>query len=203
MKISADFTVIPDDFAKAAAPEYFNGGVPVVSFPFYIDDVDPEARYLHWEFVDPDSIPVCGFEWIHWSVANLPIDALMYDFNDSHALAIPPDFSRQLPAMIPETVQGRNSSASKFLGRSTDPAVIMRYNGPQPPDKDHEYYLQVWATKTPLPARRLRAWATSSRRVTAPARFNRTDNSVIDERFSRLMRPTESSALFCSTATSR
>ena len=48
MKISADFTVIPDDFAKAAAPEYFNGGVPVVSFPFYIDDVDPEARYLHW-----------------------------------------------------------------------------------------------------------------------------------------------------------
>ena len=50
MKISADFTVIPDDFAKAAAPEYFNGGVPVVSFPFYIDDVDPEARYLHWEF---------------------------------------------------------------------------------------------------------------------------------------------------------
>ncbi len=115
MKISADFTVIPDDFAKAAAPEYFNGGVPVVSFPFYIDDVDPEARYLHWEFVDPDSIPVCGFEWIHWSVANLPIDALMYDFNDSHALAIPPDFS------------------------------------PQPPDKDHEYFLQVWATKKPLP----------------------------------------------------
>ena len=55
MKISADFTVIPDDFAKAAAPEYFNGGVPMVSFPFYIDDVDPEARYLHWEFVDPDS----------------------------------------------------------------------------------------------------------------------------------------------------
>ena len=98
----------------------------------------PEARYLHWEFVDPDSIPVCGFEWIHWSVANLPIDALMYDFNDSHALAIPPDFSRQLPAMIPETVQGRNSSASKFLGRSTDPAVMrMRYDGPQPPDKDH------------------------------------------------------------------
>ena len=134
MKISADFTVIPDDFAKAAAPEYFNGGVPVVSFPFYMD-----------------SIPVCGFEWIHWSVANLPIDALMYDFNDSHALAIPPDFSRQLPAMIPETVQGRNSSASKFLGRSADPAVIMRYNGPQPPDKDHEYYLQVWATKKPLP----------------------------------------------------
>ena len=29
--------------------------------------------------------------------------------------------------------------------------IRMRYNGPQPPDKDHEYYLQVWATKKPLP----------------------------------------------------
>lgn len=151
MKISADFTVIPDDFAKAAAPEYFNGGVPVVSFPFYIDDVDPEARYLHWEFVDPDSIPVCGFEWIHWSVANLPIDALMYDFNDSHALAIPADFSRTVSAMIPETVQGRTSAASPLLtGRSTDPAVTMRYNGPYPPDRDHDYYLHVWGTTAPL-----------------------------------------------------
>ena len=150
MKISADFTVVPDDFAKAAAPECKTSGVPVVSFPFYVDEVNPEARYLHWEFVDPDSIPVCGFEWIHWSVANLPIDALMFDFNDSHALSIPPDFSRQLPSMIPEAVQGRTSQASHWVGGS-DVAVTMRYNGPQPPDRDHEYYLQAWATKDPLP----------------------------------------------------
>ena len=151
MKISADFTVVPDDYAKAAASEYRVEGVPSISFPFYIDEVDPEARYLHWAFTDPDSIPVCGFEWIHWTVANLPIDALMFDFNDSPALAIPPDFSRQMPAMIPEAVQGRNSSASHFVGRNADPALTMRYNGPQPPDKDHDYCLHVWATKQPLP----------------------------------------------------
>lgn len=39
MKISADFTVMPDDFAKAAAPEYRTDGVPVISFPFYIDEI--------------------------------------------------------------------------------------------------------------------------------------------------------------------
>ena len=111
-------------------------------------EIDPAARYLHWAFTDPDSIPVCGFEWIHWTVANLPIDALMYDFNDSHALQIPPDFSRQLPSMIPETVQGRTSAASKLVG-STNPQVTMRYNGPQPPDKD--YSLHVWGTAKPLP----------------------------------------------------
>ena len=104
MKISADFTVIPDAFAKAAPPENCIDSTPIVSFPFYIDELDPSVQFLHWEFVDPDSIPVCGFQWNHWSLANLPVDALMYDFNDSHALAIPADFSRTVSAMIPETV---------------------------------------------------------------------------------------------------
>lgn len=151
MRVTADFTVIPDVFAKAADPEYKTAGTPVVSFPVYIEDFDKSRiKYLHWEFLDPDSIPVCGFEWIHWSVANLPVDALMFDFNDSRALQIPPDFSRQMPAMIPEAVQGRTSAASRFVGE-TDPAVTMRYNGPNPPDKDHEYYLHVWGTAKPLP----------------------------------------------------
>ena len=70
---------------------------------------------------------MCGFQWNHWSLANLPVDALMYDFNDSHALAIPADFSRTVSAMIPETVQGRTSAASPLLkGRSGDPAEMER-----------------------------------------------------------------------------
>ena len=150
MRISADFTVVPDEFAKRAPAENRVDGTPIVSFPFYIDDLAPDAMFLHWELSDPDSIPVCGFEWIHWAVANVPVDALMFDFNDSHALQIPADFSRSLPSMIPEAVQGRTSAASKFVG-STNPAVTMRYNGPQPPDKDHDYLLQVWATREELP----------------------------------------------------
>lgn len=51
MKISADFTVVPDDYAKAAASEYRVEGVPSISFPFYIDEVDPEARYLHLSLI--------------------------------------------------------------------------------------------------------------------------------------------------------
>lgn len=149
MKISADFTVIPDEYAKAAPLENCVDGTPIVSFPFYIDDLNPNARYLHWEFIDPDSIPVCGFEWIHWSVANMPVDALMYDFNDSHALAIPDDFSRSMASMIPEALQGRNSSASKLI-KSTNPAVTMRYNGPYPPDADHQYCLNVWGSERPI-----------------------------------------------------
>ncbi len=149
MRISADFTTIPEQYAKLAPEENKIDGTPIVSFPFYIDDVNPAARYLHWEFLDDDSIPVCGFQWIHWSMANLPIDALMFDFNNSHALHIPEDFSRTVPAMIPEAVQGRNSSASRFVGRD-NPQVYQRYNGPQPPNENHEYTLTVFATTKPL-----------------------------------------------------
>ena len=47
-------------------------------------------------------------------------------------------------------MQGRTSAASKLVG-STNPQVTMRYNGPQPPDKDHDYSLHVWGTAKPLP----------------------------------------------------
>ncbi len=172
MRITADFTVIPDVFAKAADPEHKTAGTPVVSFPFYIEDFDKSRiKYLHWEFLDPDSIPVCGFEWIHWSAANLPVDALMFDFNDSRALQIPPDFSRQMAAMIPEAVQGRTSAASRFVGE-TDPSVTMRYNGPNPPDKDHEYYLHVWGTSKPLPGLNQGFWLNELQHASVTMRYN-------------------------------
>ncbi len=98
----------------------------MVSFPFYISDIAPQAQYVHWEFVDDDAIPVSGFQWIHWSVANF-LDALMYDFNDSHALQIPEDFSRQLPALIPEAA-GAYSCGFTY-GRRWRPCS-QRYNGP-------------------------------------------------------------------------
>lgn len=149
MRITTDFTTIPDEYAKAAPAQNKVDGQPVVSFPFYIDQLDPTDHYLHWALTDPDSIPVCGFEWIHWSVANLPIDALMFDFNDSHALQIPADFSRRMVSMIPEALQGRNSEASKLVN-STNPQITERYVGPNPPDKDHGYLLRVWATRDPI-----------------------------------------------------
>lgn len=149
MRISTDFTIVPDEYAKAAEPINKIAGVPVVSFPFYIDDMDKRVQYLHWRLIDDDAIEVCGFQWIHWTVANVPVGALMFDFNDSHALQIPVDFSRTLPSMIPEALQGRTSQASHFIG-ATDPAITMRYNGPQPPNKDHEYLLEVWGTSEPL-----------------------------------------------------
>ncbi|KFF31613.1 YbhB/YbcL family Raf kinase inhibitor-like protein [Bifidobacterium bombi] len=177
MRISADFKIIPNAYTGAAAPEDKVDGVPVVSFPFYIDSVGEQSHWLHWQLTDPDSIPVCGFEWIHWCVANMPVEALMFDFNDSHALAIPPDFSRQLPSMIPEALQGRTSAASKYVG-STDPSVTMRYNGPTPPDKPHGYELSVWATASPLPGLAQGFWLNDLRH--AIVNYGESEGSVLE-----------------------
>lgn len=160
MQIITDFNVMPDRYAKAAPDHARALGVPVVSFPFMLQNVPAQARYLHWAFTDPDSTPVCGFEWIHWTVANVEIAALQADHtvarSTAYTLQIPEDFTHILDHPAPAQVtlgiasQGRTSQASRFIG-GTDPQTTMHYNGPQPPDKDHQYWLRVWATAETLP----------------------------------------------------
>ena len=142
MQIITDFTTIPDEYGKQAPEENKVDGSTVVSFPFGVRGVDPAMRYLHWAFTDDGSIPVCGFQWIHWSLANLPIGAVMFDPDAPDTLSIPADFSRSVVSMVPEAVQGRNSQDSRLVG-VTDPQVTQRYTGPKPPNEDHEYLLRV------------------------------------------------------------
>lgn len=163
MHIDTDFEIIPDLYGKAAPASAKTLDTPTRSFPFVVRDIPQGAQYLHWAFADPDSIPVCGFEWIHWTAANVPIAALEQASSvdgassangaGSSALncVIPEDFSHTLEqdSRFAQVVQGRTSQASRFVG-GTDPAVTMHYNGPQPPDQDHEYWLRVWATAEPL-----------------------------------------------------
>lgn len=150
MRICTDFTTVPDEYAKAADESGRLDGTPVVSFPFFIRDILSDAKYLHWEFVDDDAIEVCGFQWIHWSVANLPVESLMADINDAGAVMIPAGFSAKLPSLVPQAVQGKTSAASPLVGRSENVNVTERYNGPQPPNAPHDYMLSVYATSKPL-----------------------------------------------------
>lgn len=122
---------LPDAYAKYADKEGLYLGCPVRSFPFELEDVPKQAASLALLFYDVDSIPVCGFPWIHWCACGI----------DPATRSFAADASRnQAYGMI----QGRNSSASRLVG-SHDPDLCCRYNGPQPPDKDHVYTLTVAA----------------------------------------------------------
>jgi Raf kinase inhibitor-like YbhB/YbcL family protein len=92
-------------------------GMPPYSFGHSVNDVPPGTISFAFVLDDPDSIPVCGFKWIHWLGANLPKDTVAE--NESiNAVTF---------------IQGKNS-----WGQSM-------YGGMAPPDKPHTYILKVFA----------------------------------------------------------
>lgn len=101
MKLSCTFedNILPDVYAKKAKVQV--KGNAVVSFPFTIEDVPEKTKSFAWTFVDYDSIPVCGFAYIHWVVANVSADVTV----------ISEDFSR----LDNKHAHGKNSLVSKLL----------------------------------------------------------------------------------------
>lgn len=136
MKINVTLVdgLLPDKYGKYALTETIKNGKPLISFPINLEDIPKNTKSLALTFTDPDSIPVCGFEWIHWTAANIPLTK-----------AIPENYSQIAPTSV---IQGKNSSASPLLD-SLDKHSI-GYNGPVPPDKTHDYILKVYALDNEL-----------------------------------------------------
>lgn len=132
MKINVELIdgFLPEKYAKHTAPEFMRKGSPIVSFPINLEDIPESTKAIALTFVDYDSIPVCGFAWIHWT-AFIP-----------HKTTDIPENASQLQSFA--MVQGTNSLASNFVGER-DKTVTERYSGPTPPDKNHDYTLTVYA----------------------------------------------------------
>lgn len=128
IKTSFEEKVIPDKYSKKAETQVL--GNAVISFPFEIVHAPDETKSFAWTLVDYDSIPVCGFAYIHWVVANVPADKI----------SIEEDFAR----LDHQHVKGKNSLTSKFLTADYS-SIDDGYMGPYPPDKDHFYTLTVYA----------------------------------------------------------
>ncbi|CAJ1188914.1 PEBP family protein [Companilactobacillus paralimentarius DSM 13238 = JCM 10415] len=130
VNVSLPNNLLPDKYGKHAAPEDIKNGKPLISFPIQLSNLPADTKTIALTFTDPDSIPVCGFEWIHWTMANIP----------NSQLEIPENFSRLAQSPI---VQGKNSTASPLFDGPKDLAT--GYNGPYPPDQTHDYILKVFA----------------------------------------------------------
>lgn len=132
MKISVPLEggLLPDCFGKYSAEELRKDGNNIHSFPIHIEGVPAGAKSLALSFVDYDSIPVCGFAWIHWAACGMDPSTELVPEGASHS------------GLFGFT-QGANSCLSRAEETSTD--VINGYIGPCPPDKNHRYTLQVYA----------------------------------------------------------
>lgn len=125
---------LPDEYAKFAKVKLAD--LAITSFPFEIINPPKESKSFALTFIDFDSVPVCGFVYIHWLCANIP----------ANLLEIPKNFSQKDKFII----QGSNSCASKLLYYPNEEKLLHRYVGPKPPDKDHIYTLTLYALSEEL-----------------------------------------------------
>ncbi len=127
--------VIADQYGKRGR-QFSKAGLMTWSLPLKIEDAPENTASFALVMEDKDAIPVCGFSWIHWTVANLTRAEIKE--NES--------------AQATDFVQGTNSSSSRLGG--VDRMAASFYDGPAPPDAPHVYEIHVYALDTLLDLRR-------------------------------------------------
>lgn len=126
--LDLDHGYLPDAYGKYANPADCLGWSCRRSFPFTVEGIPAETEALAIMFIDWDSVPVCGFPWIHWcAFVEGPFD---------ETLEIGDDISRTGCLRLH---QGYNSAACD------EPERGIGYVGPCPPNADHIYTLKVMA----------------------------------------------------------
>lgn len=112
----------------------FIGDMPSYSLPLKFEDAPTETKTFAVVIVDHDAIPVSGFTWIHWAVANINSNELA----ENAALQ-----QRYLN-------QGTNSWSSPLLAEPLSRMQAATYGGMVPPDKPHTYTIKVYALDSTL-----------------------------------------------------
>ncbi len=122
--------VIPTEYGCRG--EVFVNGMPGLSIPFEIEGAPEGTKSYAVIFDDYDAVPVCGFNWLHWTISDLRKTKV--EAGESHNS---PDFT-----------EGCNSWHSVASKNTIEQAT--GYGGPAPPDKEHRYTLKVFALDTVL-----------------------------------------------------
>ncbi len=135
--VPLDKGYLPDLYGKYAPPTAKQDGHAIISFPITFSDVPQGTKSLALTVLDWDSIPVCGFCWIHWVACNIAPDVVL----------IPENASRSDEVAF---VQGSNSECSRFLEGRSNANLFTGYIGPRPPDKDHTYTVTAYALDAKL-----------------------------------------------------
>jgi len=118
--------IIQDRFGKRGT-QFTKSGMATYSLPVAILEAPAGTVSFALFLEDKDAVPVCGFSWIHWTVAGLTRTKL--EENESiHAK----DF-----------VQGTNSLSGRLGNLSRMEAAC--YDGMSPPDRPHQYDLHAYA----------------------------------------------------------
>ena len=121
-----------DDAMGKRGQQFIQGKKPSRSFHLAWEDLPPSTISLALIFTDEDAIPVCGFTWIHWTVAN--IDPVLDELpeNASEHLNLLEGVTSWSSGIIPEDWRINKADDAGFGGCA-------------PPDKEHLYTIELYA----------------------------------------------------------
>jgi Raf kinase inhibitor-like YbhB/YbcL family protein len=117
--------IIDDIYGKRS--HHKRSGMPTYSLPLEIEGEPAGTVSYAIILEDKDAVPVCGYSWIHWTVANLTRKSLKE--NES--------------ATATDFVQGATSESGKLVG--LDRYETSCYAGMSPPNAPHVYEIHVFA----------------------------------------------------------
>ena len=112
--------------------QFLQGKKPSRSFHLAWDELPKGTKSLAIIFDDEDAIEVCGFNWIHWTVANI----------DPNLKQLPENASEEL-----DLLQGVTSWSSPIIPKEwqIDKTQDANFGGCAPPDKEHRYGITLYA----------------------------------------------------------
>lgn len=115
----------------------FIKGKPSRSFPIAWKNLPQGTQTLALTCIDYDAVPVCGFPWIHWTIANI----------DPQVEGLPENASLEQ-----RLLEGVTSWGSRLLpeGRRLTQEEATGFGGCSPPDRPHRYTIEVYALDKPL-----------------------------------------------------
>lgn len=130
-----------DDAIGSRGKESLKGKMPTRSFHLAWEGLPVGTKTLALVFIDHDAIPVCGFSWIHWTVANI----------DPALGQLPENASVEM-----DLLEGVNSWAGNIVPEawklSREEATA--FGGCAPPDAPHRYDIELYALDTLLNLKR-------------------------------------------------
>lgn len=116
---------------------FFKEVMPNYSFHLAWQDVPLNTKSLALVFLDHDAIPVCGFTWVHWLVAN--IDPTLNELPENASATM-------------KLLEGVNSWNSGIIPKEwyLEKDDASGYGGCAPPDQEHLYTIELYALDTQL-----------------------------------------------------
>ncbi|MCE3267767.1 MAG: YbhB YbcL family protein [Burkholderiales bacterium] len=132
---------LDDQFGKYGTQVIKDTQVINRSFEVSWSEIPANTKSLALIFVDHDAIPVCGFSWVHWTVANI----------DPKLQHLPENASVELD--LTEGITSFNAPLAPEVWK-LDTEQATGYGGCAPPDKDHGYTLELYALDSILDIKR-------------------------------------------------